>query len=117
MKIYEILSESIYGYANTEHDRFFNPELVHFNDIQKERYAALERESNGDTPIITRIPKDRGVENYSNKPQTGAMESPGYRGLQKVKKRAGLPHDKFKDGVPAYRRGDEPFGPPTIFNS
>lgn len=85
--LFESVSEE---YLNNpmDFDKFWNPELYHYNKREMEW-----REKQGTGAITKPVPAKKD-EKFTNQPDPNDIQSPGYRGLQSLKKKAGLPYDK-----------------------
>ncbi|BDR25776.1 hypothetical protein RVBP17_1810 [Pseudomonas phage sp. 30-3] len=122
MKIKEIILENkthieLYGAANTDIDAFYNPELYTNNQKQIKRYAVLGMTGDGPTPVFKTIPKNPANKPFNNHPKNDDTQSPGFRGLQMAKERAGLPFEPYQKIDPSYKQyNDIPYGPGNIMD-
>jgi len=91
MKIHEI-TESIDKLWD-EVDAQYNPENLIARDHEQIRYMNIAKQSQGETPVFTKDKKQK--EKFSNLPGEDDIQSPGYRGGESAKKRAGVPHRKY----------------------
>lgn len=68
-----------------ERDRLYNSEAAGIAEKNREHYK------NGVGVILKPLAEE---DKFSNQPKEEACESAGYRGLQSIRKLAGLPYDK-----------------------
>ena len=102
MRISEILTHSVtdtvarhYKEASASTDAYYNPEAVdymHKNREYYQKYFAGSAEP-GATPVFTDQVDKPGAK-YTAVPKRGQRQSPGYRGLQYTRARAGLDYDR-----------------------
>ena len=101
MILKEIISESstdivarFYKEASQSYDRFYNPEDVKYKDKNAEYYDEHFKEwfTKDIVPVFTK-PTSKSQPEYTNKPKSGKLQSPGYRGLQYALAAAGLPYN------------------------
>lgn len=110
MKLFEIINEnyirdpkeklSVINFSDI--DKNYNPELDHYANIERTRTKKLKELAGGGVPLIT---SDQSADNnkpFTNTPDDDYQQSPGYRGLQLLKKRAGLNYRPFDDYDPTY---------------
>ena len=92
MKICEIiLNEDHYAAGdNLDLDALYNPEIAAARKNEDDRYKKYD--SHGSTPVVKEI--DYNQEDYDSDPQKGQRQSPGYRGREYSKARAGMPYNK-----------------------
>lgn len=62
---------------------------------EHDRYKEIATISKGETPVIASEPKVSKKDRYTNMPKEDESQTPGYRGGESVKKRAGVPHKKY----------------------
>jgi len=101
MIIKDILNESptdivarFYKEAGRDHETFYNPEVVKYQDKNKKYYDEyFKKWFNEDiVPVFTK-PVTEAQPEYTNTPKQGKSQSPGYRGLQYALASAGLPYN------------------------
>jgi hypothetical protein len=101
MKIKDVLKESatdvvarFYLEAGKEYDKFYNPEDVKYKEKNNKYYEEHFKQwfSENVVPVFTK-PTTPSQPEYTNKPKEGKLQSPGYRGLEYAKAKAGLPYD------------------------
>lgn len=77
-------------------DDQFNPENSEFRAEEDERYEEIAFKSKGETPVIIDEPAEDL--HWSNDPHDNPddeFQTPGYRGGESTKKRAGVPHKQY----------------------
>jgi hypothetical protein len=101
MKIKDLLNEGatdivarFYVEANADSERRFNPENVKYKEKNNEFYQDYFKEwfKEGVVPVFTK-PVTKSQSEYTNDPQPGKLQSPGFRGLQYALAAAGLPYN------------------------
>jgi len=118
MKIKDILNESatdivarFYKEASADSDRFYNLEDVKYKEKNKEYYNKHFKEwfAEDIVPVFT-TPINKPQKPFTVKPEPGKIQSPGYRGLNYARARAGMPynHDvqKYQPSAPAVMSSD-----------
>lgn len=102
MRISEILTHSVtdtvarhYKEASASTDEYYNPESVDYMRKNREYYQKYFADSakTGATPVFTGQ-VDKPLPKYNVVPKRGERQSPGYRGLQYTKARAGMDYDR-----------------------
>jgi len=74
-------------------DRQFNPENLKFRGEETDRYEEIAALSKGETPVIVKEPTEE--DRWTNAPQKGKNQSPGYRAGESTKKRSDVPYKKY----------------------
>lgn len=102
MKFADLLLESptdivarLYKEASADFDKHYNPEDAIYKQKSADYYQKYFKDwyEFGKTPVMDKPPKSRQPK-YTVKPGKTDKQSPGYRGLQYAKARAGLEYDK-----------------------
>lgn len=102
MKIKDLLTEStvtdivarFYVQASEDSDRFYNPEIAKYKEKTRAFYEEFFEEWFKDEEVSVQLkPLTKSQPPYTVKPKPGKSQSPGYRGLQYAKARAGMPYD------------------------
>lgn len=102
MKIKDFLAEStvtdivarFYMQASEDSDRYYNPEIARYKDKTRAYYDEFFEDwfKEGIAPVQTE-PVTKPQPPFTVTPKQGKSQSPGYRGLQYAKARAGIPYD------------------------
>lgn len=102
MKLTELLLESptdlvarFYKEADADYDRYYNTDNADYKDKNQE-FSKKQFKSwydSGQTPVFSQ-PVETEQPAYNVTPASGKRQSPGYRGQQYAKARAGIPYDK-----------------------
>lgn len=104
MRLSELLNED---YDFTKLDSWWNPDAANYAEEQRERTDQIEKDSDG-TPVFTRDIKHPKNSQMTTDPQPNTLQSPGYRGREELKKRAGLRHKEFQQYDPTAFKQDLP---------
>lgn len=106
MKLKDILLESptdsvarFYKEAGKDFERFYNPEVVKYQEKNSEYYDEYFKEwfAKDIVPVFTK-PVDKPQPAYSSTPKGSKLQSPGFRGLQYALAAAGLPYNHNVQG-------------------
>jgi hypothetical protein len=106
MKLKDIINEGVtdviarfYKEASDDFDRHYNLEDAEYKDKTHAYYDEYFKEWFAEeiVPVFTK-PVTKAQPKYTTKPKSGQLQSPGYRGLQYGKERAGIPFDKNVQG-------------------
>lgn len=113
MNLKDILNESatdivarFYKEASADADRFYNLEDVKYKEKNARYYEEHFKQwfAEDVVPVFTK-PTDKPEKPFTVKPGAEKLQSPGYRGQQYAKARAGIPYDhdvqKYKPNAQA----------------
>jgi hypothetical protein len=102
MKLKDVINESatdivarFYIEASKPLEEFYSPEDVKYKDKNSKYYDEHFKSWFNEeiVPVFTK-PVTPPQPAYTNKPEQGKLQSPGYRGLQYAKAAADLPYDR-----------------------
>lgn len=113
MKLKDVLNEGVtdvvarfYKEAGEDFDKFYNKEDVDYKQKTEHYYDEHFKSWFNEeiVPVFTK-PTDNVQPPFTNKPDAGKLQSPGYRGQQYAKARADMPYDhkvqRYEPNAPA----------------
>lgn len=92
MKVKDIITEEAHFAVDLKKfDSIYNPEIVqyHLGPEEKRTFQTFK----GGVPVFKKATLAKPDEIFTTDPQPDEMQSPGYRGRESVKKRAGVEYD------------------------
>lgn len=114
MRLSELLAESTHtsrdkhSSDSNEWDSKWNPELDDYANLERGKTKKIWDKADGGIPIYTVDEVDPESKMYTNTPEAGEEQSPGYRGEQEVRSVSGAPHKKWDKYNPNSTKSDFP---------
>jgi len=107
MKLREIFGpkDPYYAMDDSELESELNPEAASYREDEEK--SAKKHYAKRGTNIVTQD-EDNGEEDWSTEPNEEDWQSPGFRGQQEAKERAGMPHKKYQKYYPDYMAQENP---------
>lgn len=98
-----------YAVANaTEYDKRWNPEAEYYSKQERDRTEDLWKRSGGAVPVVTTDDSEQDSFPFHPAPLPGEVQSPGYRGEQETRERAGASSKPYQKHNPYYIAPDQP---------
>ena len=106
LELFEAYSNEAHGAAGTEIDGKYNREAASYSDAERKRTKAAWKNADGGVPVVLEEPEDKDAKDFTTEPSKMNIQSPGYRGREEAKERAGIPNRKYDKHDPEYIKPD-----------
>lgn len=91
-----------------EFDKTWNPEAQYYAELEKQRKGRLWDEAGGGIPVVTKDEPNDERRPFTNTPEQGELESPGFRGEQEARDRVGADHKRYQKYDPQFMKPEDP---------
>ena len=98
-ELHRIAMNDPFGAAGSELDKRFNPEAGNYAEDERQKYPKVDF-----TPVVKKDADNPARKKMTTIPKKDEPQSPGYRGREKAKERAGMQHREYQKANTAYRQ-------------
>jgi hypothetical protein len=108
MRLSELICENYeFGHSGSDLDSWYNPELAKYADDERRRTEEVWEHADG-VPVFTKDVPHSKYELMKTEPGKYEYQSPGYRGREEAKQRAGMKHKPYQQFDPNFMKKEEP---------